>query len=133
MVTNSFFYELLAIAIISMSIVYNYNNDINHVEEINLFDYYYSICSCCDIQLQENIILPFFESIANKYQKRSNPENFILDLLRLNTPHLFIISSDGEIEPTAIDAFSIFLRRYIQYNNLANVLCDQISTVLVSD
>ena len=82
--------------------------------------------------MQGSILQPFFESAAIKYQRRANPEHFILDLLLLDTPHLFSVSSDGEHKSSAMDAFSRLLQRYIQSNNLESALCGQISTMLVS-
>lgn len=82
--------------------------------------------------MQRTLLFPLFEKTANVYKERDNPENFILDLLELDTPYLFIGSSDANLKSSSIDAFSNFLKKYIQYKRLENSLCNQILKELVS-
>ena len=92
-------------------------------------------------------MLEFFQSVAKHYIDQSRAKDFILDLLRVDVPRLFVRSPDqislssqhsgeGATDILALpvpDEFSQFLTDYVQRNLLRDQLMDDIETIWVSN
>ena len=76
--------------------------------------------------------MEFLKSVAERYRLDERAGDFIPDILQLKVPLLF--AADAEPIPEGGnrvgDKFSLFLRDYIQRNNLRPVIMNKIQDIL---
>ena len=74
------------------------------------------------------------------YLKQCRAKDFILDLLQLDVPTLFVSESEGStstlqsdiVAGSVSDEFSTFLSEYIQRNNLRKAILANVESIWVS-
>ena len=85
-------------------------------------------------------LLEFLQSVAVCYLKQCRAKDFILDLLQLDVPTLFVSESEGStstlqsdiVAGSVSDEFSTFLSEYIQRNNLRKAILANVESIWVS-
>lgn len=78
--------------------------------------------------------------MAKCYKDQDRAKDFILDLLHLDVPGLFVTDSEGStstlqsdiLASSVPDEFSNFLTDYIQRNNLQETILGEVETIWVS-
>ena len=86
------------------------------------------------------LLLEFLQSVGSCYLAQSRANKFIVDLLHLDVPALFVSDNDGStstmqsdiLSGSIADEFTIFLSGYIQCNNLKRAILDTIESIWVS-
>ena len=85
-------------------------------------------------------LLEFLKSVGSSYQTQGRATDFVLDLLVLNVPSLFVADCEGSTSTLQSDIlagsvsenFSTFLSEFIQRNNLRKPILERIKIVWVS-
>ena len=85
-------------------------------------------------------LLEFIKSMAKCYKDQDRAKDFILDLLHLDVPGLFVTDSEGStstlqsdiLASSVPDEFSNFLTDYIQRSNLQETILGEVETIWVS-
>jgi hypothetical protein len=78
--------------------------------------------------------------VAKCYKDQDRAKDFILDLLHLDVPGLFVTDSEGStstlqsdiLASSVPDEFSNFLTDYIQRSNLQETILGEVETIWVS-
>ena len=86
------------------------------------------------------LLLDFLQSVGAHYLAQCRANKFIVDLLHLDVPALFISDNDGStstmqsdiLSGSIADEFTTFLSGYIQCNNLKRAILDTIESIWVS-
>ena len=76
-------------------------------------------------------LLDFIQSVAKRYHGDSHPEDFVMDLLKLNVPKLFAVERESEEVKAVNDKFSLFLREYISHNALKYGILVKMDDIMV--
>ena len=84
-------------------------------------------------------LLDFIRSVALCYKDQDRSKDFILDLLHLDVPGLFVTDAEGStstlqsdiLSISVSDEFSNFLAEYIQRNSLQETLLGEVEAVWV--
>ena len=84
-------------------------------------------------------LLEFIKSVAMCYKNQDRAKDFILDLLHLDVPDLFVTDNEGStstlqsdiLSSSVPDEFSNFLADYIQRNNLQETILGEVETIWV--
>jgi hypothetical protein len=84
-------------------------------------------------QEPQHSLFHFLCKVAKQYKDSNRPDEFILDLLKLDVPQLFVSNSNsddgGDGEAIGL-RFSDFLKSYIMRNNLNKSLLVQIQSLV---
>lgn len=88
-----------------------------------------------------NSLLDFLKSVARCYLEQKRPKEFIMDLLELNVPDLFMMDCEGStstiqsdiLSNSVPDEFTQFLTEYIQRNHLHQVILEDVEKIWVSN
>ena len=81
-------------------------------------------CRICIVGLLERI---------NKAYKTSKKQNtFVMDLMQLDSPDLFLVQSPKEDDPKVDKLFIGMVRTFIQKNTLREIILSQIPSIMVS-
>lgn len=86
--------------------------------------------------------MEFLKSIAQSYLDQGRSKDFLLDLLRLDVPNLFVTGPSEEetdsakqsdlLAESVPEEFTYFLADYIQRNSLHDVILQEIEAIWVS-
>lgn len=84
-------------------------------------------------------LLEFIKTVAKCYKDQDRAKDFILDLLHLDVPGLFVTDTEGStstlqsdiLAASVPDEFSNFLADYIQRNNLQDTILGEVETIWV--
>lgn len=84
-------------------------------------------------------LLEFLKSVAGCYLEQGRPKEFIMDLLELNVPDLFMMESEGStstiqsdiLSSSVPDEFTQFLTEYIQRNQLHEAILQDVEKIWV--
>ena len=85
-------------------------------------------------------LLEFIKTVAICYKDQDRAKDFILDLLHLDVPGLFVTDTEGStstlqsdiLASSVPDEFSNFLADYIQRNNLQETILGEVEAIWVS-
>lgn len=98
------------------------------------------MCSRFTDAQHHKFVLDFLKSVAQTYLNQGRAKDFLLDLLHLNVPNLFVMDSqegsDSALQNDLLaesvpDEFTHFLSDYIQRNSLHDVILNEIETIWV--
>ena len=99
-----------------------------------------SLClhSFSDAQ-HHRFLLQFLKSVAACYLEQERAQDFVLDLLQLDVPRLFVMESEGSsstlqsevLVMSVPDEFTDFLTDYIQRNSLCEEVLMKVRTIWV--
>ena len=103
--------------------------------KIALFEFpsFYRLKDRVDQQL--TLLLPLLQNAAECYLKRNAFFDFLTHLFQLDSPNLFTLVrvNDGSISPEPLNEFQIFLKSYIEDNDIYSSIHTQIYVLLVRD
>ena len=91
-----------------------------------LFPYRFSHVQC------RSCIVNLLERISKAYKSHKRQNNFVSDLMKLDTPNLLFVQSPKEGLPRVDQMFSDMLRTFIQKNALREVTLNQVPLIMVS-
>jgi len=78
-------------------------------------------------------IVGLIERISKAYKSGRRQNNFILDLMKMDTPNLLLVQSPKEDDPNVEQLFIDMVRTFIQKNALREVILGQLQIIMVSN
>ena len=93
-----------------------------------LFSYRFSSYVHCRIS-----IVGLLERISKAYKSDERHDMFVMDLMKLDVPNLFLVKSNKEDAVKVEQKFIGMVRSFIQKNTLRDVILSQIPSIMVSN
>ena len=93
-----------------------------------LFSYRFSSYVHCRIS-----IVGLLERISKAYKSDERHDMFVMDLMKLDVPKLFLVQSNKEDAVKVEQKFIGMVRSFIQKNTLRDVILSQIPSIMVSN
>lgn len=92
-----------------------------------LFPYRFSHIHC------RSCIVGLIERIGKAYKGSRRQNDFVSDLIKLDTPNLLHMQSPKEDDPRVDQTFIDMVRTFIQKNGLREVILSQVPAIMVSN
>ena len=78
-------------------------------------------------------IVSLLERISQVYKSSKKHNMFVMDLMKLDVPNLFLVQSNKEDALKVEQRFIGMVRTFIQKNTLQDVILSQIPSIMVSN